>query len=199
MKAPHHPGDDVRFGRMEVVVDPEQIRRHRRDEVLAVLPSVHLAQFQAGNLGNGVAFVCRLERCGQQTVLRDRLGRKLRIDTRASQEQELLDTVLGGRVNHVGCEYQILVEKIGLARGVRMDSSHSCCRVEHVIDFLFLEESVHGSLIEEVEFRPVTCDEIVMPARVQFPNDRGADETAVTRDEDSSVFIHAFSKSKPPV
>ena len=46
---------------IEVVTRAIKIRGHQRDRVETVLPSVVLTQLQAGNLGNCIRFVGRLQ------------------------------------------------------------------------------------------------------------------------------------------
>ena len=90
---------DVARLQVEVVAGAVEIGRHRRDEVAAVLPAIGLAQLDAGDLGDRVPLVGRLERAGQQRVLGDRLRRELRIDAGRAEEQQLLDA---GRVARRG-------------------------------------------------------------------------------------------------
>jgi hypothetical protein len=77
VELPNERGQHVRILQIEVVARPIQIGRHHRDRVEAVLPGVGLAQLHAGNLGDGIRLVGRLERAGQQGALRDRLWREL--------------------------------------------------------------------------------------------------------------------------
>ena len=65
---------------VEIVARPVEIGRHGRDEVAAVLAAIGLRQLDAGDLGDGVPLVGRLQRAGEQRVLGDRLRRELRID-----------------------------------------------------------------------------------------------------------------------
>lgn len=46
----------------------------------AVLGTVMLAELEPGNLGDGIRLVGRLQRAGQETFLRHRLRRVLRVD-----------------------------------------------------------------------------------------------------------------------
>jgi len=52
--------------RIEIIPRPKQIGRDRRDEVIAVLPPVGLAQRHAGDFGHGIGLVGRLQRPSQQ-------------------------------------------------------------------------------------------------------------------------------------
>ena len=68
--------------KIKIVVRTLEVRRHRRDEVAAVLRSVALAQLDASDLGDGVGLVRGLKRASQQLVLGYRLISESRVDTR---------------------------------------------------------------------------------------------------------------------
>ena len=55
---------------------------------------VSLAELDPGDLGDGVGFVRRLERAGQQRALRDRLRRELRVNAGAAEEEQLARAML---------------------------------------------------------------------------------------------------------
>ncbi len=65
---------------VEIVARPVEIGRHGGDEVGAVLRAIGGGKLDAGDLGDGIGLVGRLERPGQKSVLDDRLRRELRID-----------------------------------------------------------------------------------------------------------------------
>ena len=71
-----------------------QIGRHEADATKAVLLAIGLHQLDAGNLGNRIPLVRRLERPGEQTLFLHRLRRVLGVDTRRPEKRELGDTVL---------------------------------------------------------------------------------------------------------
>ena len=72
---------------VEVVARAVEIGRHGADEIAAVLARVGLAELDAGDLGQRVGFVRRLQRAGEQRVLGDRLRREFRVDARAARER----------------------------------------------------------------------------------------------------------------
>ena len=76
--APHEPRDHVRARGVEIVPGTVQVARHDRHEVAAVPPAVGLAQLDTGDLGDRVPLVGRLQRSGEQSLLRDRLRRPAR-------------------------------------------------------------------------------------------------------------------------
>jgi hypothetical protein len=70
----------VRVVQVEIVTGAIKIGRHRADEVLSILPRVGLAELDARYLGQRIRLIGRLERAGQQRILRDRLRRELRVN-----------------------------------------------------------------------------------------------------------------------
>ena len=81
-------GKNVRGDQVEIVVRPVKVRRHRGDEVRAVLAAVGLAEFDARDLGDCVGLVGRLERAGKERALGNRLRRVLRINAGAAEKQK---------------------------------------------------------------------------------------------------------------
>jgi hypothetical protein len=75
---------DVAGGEVEIVLRPVEVGRHGRDEVAAVLAAVGLGELDAGDLGDGVPLIGRLQRAGEQGFLADRLGGEPRIDAARS-------------------------------------------------------------------------------------------------------------------
>lgn len=74
---------------MEVVVGAVQIRRHGGDGVEGVLEAERLAHFDAGDLGDGVPLVGRLEGGGEEGRFGDRLRGEFGVDAGGSEEEEL--------------------------------------------------------------------------------------------------------------
>ncbi|MNN77018.1 hypothetical protein D3C81_1934490 [compost metagenome] len=84
----------MRVLQIKVVAGPVKIRRHRRDCIEPVLAPIGLAHLDAGNLGNCVPLVGRLQLTGQQTALRHWLRRELRVDARRAEKQQFGGAVL---------------------------------------------------------------------------------------------------------
>jgi len=55
----------MRILRVVVVVWPVQVRGHRADEIGPILAPIGLAELDAGDLGDGVPLIRRLEGPGQ--------------------------------------------------------------------------------------------------------------------------------------
>ena len=71
MEAAQQPGDDVGVLRMEVVAGAIVVGRHKAALIAAVLAIVALAQLDAGDLGDGVGLVGRLQGAGSHGATRN--------------------------------------------------------------------------------------------------------------------------------
>ena len=113
VKAAQQRRGDVAGFDVKIITGTIEVRRHRRNEVAAVLAPVGLAKLDAGDLGDRIGLVGGLERRSQQRILGNRLRRFARIDARGAEEHELLNLSAVRRVNDVGFDEQVVVEKIG--------------------------------------------------------------------------------------
>src|SRR5262249_4743365 len=98
---------------MKVVAGAVKIGRHRRYEIAAMLAAVGLTKLDAGDLGDRVRLVGRLQRSRQQRRFGDRLWSFTRIDARRAEEQKFFDTRVVRSMDDVGLNKQIVVEEIG--------------------------------------------------------------------------------------
>ena len=123
---------DMALHQVEIVARPVEIGRHDRDEVAAILAAIGLAELDAGDLGDRVPLVGRLERAGQQRLLGDRLRRQTRIDAGGAQQQQLLDAGAPRRLDDVRSGWhQVVVEELGRPRVVGEDAADPRGGEEH--------------------------------------------------------------------
>ena len=85
--------------------------------------AVGLAQLDAGDLGQRVPLVGRLERAGQQIVLADRLRAVARVDAGGAEEQELAHAHGVGGADQVELDQQVVGEEVDRAGGVGEDAA----------------------------------------------------------------------------
>ena len=85
----HEHGHQVAVGGVEVVAGPVEVGGHGRDEVVAVLAAVELAELDAGDLGQGIALVGRFQGAGEQLVLGDRLVGFPGVDAARAEVEQL--------------------------------------------------------------------------------------------------------------
>ena len=78
--------DDVAVFGVIIVAGPVQIGRHHIDEVGAILAAIGFDHLDAGDLGDRIGLVGRLQRSGQHGILAQRLRRKPWDRCRTSRE-----------------------------------------------------------------------------------------------------------------
>ena len=126
-------GQDVGGLQVEIVVRAVQVGGHDRDEGGAVLPVVGVALFHAGDFGDGVRRVRRLQRAGEQGVFPDRLGGEFGVDAGAAQEDQPPDPVELGLVEDVGLDHQVFVDELAAIDVVGVDAAHFGGGQEHAL------------------------------------------------------------------
>lgn len=101
-----------------------QVGWHHRTVVATVLPVVGLAQFNPGDLGDGVRLVGRLQRPLQQLAFRHRLPCQFRIDTGRTEKQQFVHVVQVRGVNNVALYHHVFINKIRRIRVVGDNAAH---------------------------------------------------------------------------
>ena len=128
VKATDQRRDDVGVFRVVVVAGAVEVGGHDAAVVGAVagavLAVVAFAEFDAGNLGDGVGFVGGFQRAGEQGVFAHRLRGEFGVDATAAEEQELLHPDSPGFVDDVGFDHHVLVDEFGWVGVVSMDAAH---------------------------------------------------------------------------
>ena len=110
--------------RVVIVIQTVEVGGHGADEIAAVLAPAGLAQFDAGDFGDGVPLVGGLERTAQEVFLLQRLRRQLGIDAGTAQEEQLFDPVQIGPMDEIILDLQVLEEELGRAALVGHDAAH---------------------------------------------------------------------------
>ena len=180
-------GSTCELVKIEVVARAIQIRRHRGDEIAAVLATIGLTQPDSGNLGDGVRLVRRLERTAQQILFADRLRAISRIDARAAQVKQTLDAVHPARLRDGGVNHQVVVDELRRARGVGENAADRARDQEDVLGLVRLEPVVHRRLIAQIELVSRGAEDIGEPGRIQTAHDRGTDQATMSRDIDRGI------------
>ena len=169
---------------IEVVVRAVKICRHRRNKIVAVLASVSLAKFDAGDLGNRVGFVRRLERPAQQRAFRNRLRRVLGINAGAAQKEKFAHAVLVRRADDVVLNAQIIEQKFDRIIVVRLDPANFGRGENDDGRFFFGKKFRNGRFVREIKLRAIAFREIGKTLRLETPDERAADHPAMASDED---------------
>ena len=123
VETPQQSRRNVAVLRMIIVARPVEIGRHHRDEVGAILQPIGFAQFDAGDLGDRVPLIGRLQRPRQQHFRRHRLRRQPRIDAGRAEIDEFLHAAAISGANRIERDRQIVGEEIGGKRAVGADAA----------------------------------------------------------------------------
>ena len=148
-----------------VIVGSVQVGRHHRDIIRTVLPVQEFAIFQSADLRQGICLVRLLQFSCQQTTLRHRLRSHAGIDTTASQELQLLASILPCRVDDVHLQNHVVVHEVRQCILISDDTAYFCCCKEHIFRFLLLKEFLHRLLPAQVQFLVRAGDNI----RISLP------------------------------
>ena len=165
---------------VEIVIGAIEVGRHGGDERGAILTIVGLAHGDAGDLGDGIGAVGRLQRSGKEVLLLDRLGGKLGVDAGAAEEEELPDAVFPRLVDYVGLDHQVVVDELRRVAVVCDDPSHPCGGKEDILRPLLSEEPRHRPLVPQVELAARPEDEVGKPILLKPPHNRRTDQAAMT-------------------
>ncbi len=190
MEPPNQSRQNVGSKRIVVVAGTVEVRGHGRDEVTAMLTSVGLAELDAGNLGDGVPFVGRLERSGKQVFLLQGLRSELGVDARASEKKQFANAKTSGGVDDVVLDREVPEEKVAGEIVVGLDAADLGCGKKDVLRTLGIEEAVDLSLIREVKFRRTSAEEICEALTLEFSPDCAAGQAVVTSDVNFGIGEH---------
>ena len=182
--------EDVGAFQVEVIVGAIEVGGHGRDEVAAVLLPVGLAELDAGDLGDGVGLVGRLQIAAEQVFLPHGLGAFPGVDAGTAQVEELFDVVEIGGVDHGGVDHHVVVDEFSRPGGVGPDAADGPGHQEDIFGPVGLEPVVDGRLVAQVELVPGGGQEVGVAFFGQAAQDGRADEAAVAGDVDPVVFFH---------
>ena len=156
VKAADQCRDDVAVFRVVVVAGAVQVGGHHAAVVNAVVGSVlavvAFTELDAGNLGNGVWLVGRLQRAGQQGAFGHGLVSQAWVDAARAEYQQFFYATAKGRFNHIGLHHQVLVDEVCRVCVVGVDAAHLGCGQIHLIGFAFCEKGLHLGLVAQVQF-----------------------------------------------
>jgi hypothetical protein len=197
METPDQGRQHMRAKRIVVVARTVEVGGHGGDEVAAVLAPVGLAELDAGNLGDGVPLVGRLEGAAQQELLLQRLGGHPRVDAGAAEEQQLAHPMPPGRIDDVVLDGQVAEEELAREVVVGLDAADLGRRKEHRLGPLGREERVDGTGIAEVQLAGAPADEVPVSAPLQAAPDGAAGQAMVSRDVDLGVLGEGHRGHRP--
>ena len=146
--------------KIEVVFGTIQVGGHRRNEIAAVLTTVRLTQFDAGNLGDCVPLVRWFERTREQLLFGNWLSCMTRIDARTAEVQQLRDTHTMACFNHSSMDHEVVVNELGWTRAVSQNATDSARNQKHIIRTIVFKPSIHCTLVAEIELCTSGCEDV---------------------------------------
>ena len=190
VEAANERGQHMGVLRVVVISGAVEVGRHGGVIADAVLAAVELAEFQPGDLGDGVGFVGGLKLTAKERVLADRLLRKFWVDASAAQEEQSLDPGTVGLVDGVLSDGQILEHELGWIRVVGVDAADSGGRDDNDIRLFRCVEIADGLLVGEIEFAADAGGDILETFRSERANHGRADHATMPGDVDMGVLTH---------
>ena len=180
---------DVARFKVKVIVRAVEVRGHQREEIVAVLFVVGLAQLDAGDLGDRVPLVRGLQWAGEQALLRHRLRGVLRVDAGGAEKEEALDAGLVGRGDDALLDGQVVADEVGRVLVVREDAPDTGRGEYDVGGLLGGEERAGGLRVAQVQFAGRPSHEVRVPGALQPSPHGGAYHATVAGDVDRCVFV----------
>jgi hypothetical protein len=141
----------------------------------------------AGDLGDRVGIVRRLERPGHQAVLADRLLRELGVDAGRSEEQQPLDTDLVRAVHHVDLDAQVVRQELGRVRAVGHDAADPARGEHDHVGSNVAQVAERGVAVPKVDLGRAGPEQVAEAGLLQLAPDRGPGQSAVPGDVDPRV------------
>lgn len=173
-----------------IVVRPVKIGGHGADKIAAVLAAIGLTHFDAGDLGDGVPFIGRFERAGQEILFLQRLWRKFGINAGTAEEKKFFYAGLEGAMDEVVLDLQVLEKEFGGMAIVGEDATYLCRSHENVIWFFIGIEFLNGDGIQEVQLGVTAAKQVGKSPSSQFAPNSAAGEAAMAGNVDARVGLH---------
>jgi hypothetical protein len=167
-----------------VVAGAVHIGRHGGDEVGAVLAVVGIAQPDAGDLGDRVRLVGRLERSGQQVLLFERLRGQLGVNAARPEEEQFFHAVFVRRVNHVHLDHHVFVDELPAIEAVGLNAADLGGNQHDDFGLFFGEERLDRRLIDQIDLLNRAPDQIGIAVTFEGAPDAASDESQVSGDVD---------------
>src|SRR5262245_31163426 len=157
---------DVTATQVEIVARTIKVGGHSADEVATVLLPVRLAEFEASDFCDGIPFVGGLKRPAQQSALGDRLLCEFWVDARRAEKEELLHAYVGGGINNIRRNREIVIQELGRRRAIRQDAANFRSRQKDGLWLRRRQPALHLCLKCQVDlFAPYGEDRAVLPLK----------------------------------
>ena len=127
----------------------------------AVLLAIGLTELDAGDLGDRVPFIGRLERAGEERLFLDRLRREFGVDAGRAEEHEPVDVGRMRRVDDVGFDRKIVVNEVRRESVIGQNPSHLRGGEDDGVWAILLQPDLDGDLIAQIDHRAVGLDHLI--------------------------------------
>ena len=181
----------MRSMQIEIVIRPVEIRRHARDEIFPILAGIGLAELDAGDLGDGIGVVRRLQRTREQRILHERLGGEFWINARTAEEEELRHTKVGCCLDDIVLNREVFDEELDRLLKIGGNASHSRGRIHDIVRTLGFKKNSHGGAIHQVQFLPRAGEDVLKSGPLEAPHDGAPDHSAMPGHKNLRFFFHA--------
>ena len=124
MKLADQGWEDVGADQVKIIVRAVEVGGHPRNEVTAILGPVRLAEFDPGDLGNGIGFIGRLQVIAEEIFFPHWLRALPGIKAGGAQIKKLFDVIEMGGMDHGGVDHHVVVDEFRRPGGVGPDASN---------------------------------------------------------------------------
>ena len=154
MKPANQSRNDVRVFWVVVVTGAVQVRGHDTTVVhpmaLPVLAVVAFTELDSSYLCDGVWLIGRFKDTRKQSILTHWLCSQFWIDTARTEKQKLFHPTSKSRINDVGLDHQVLVDKVSWIGVICMNAAHFSRGQIDLVRHFSIKERSNGTLICKV-------------------------------------------------
>ena len=157
---------------------------HDSDVHSTVLEVEAHALIESRDLGDSIRFVGVLQRSREEGFFAEGLLGLSGIDAGTAEEEEMLYTVAEALSDDVLLYLEVVVDEVSAVGVVRHDPPDVCCREDHRLRALLIEERTHSDGIREIQLTMSTADEVGIATLLEVAPDSGAYEPTMPCDID---------------
>src|SRR5262245_43213758 len=166
MRFAYESGHHVATTQIEIVIRTIKVGGHSSNKVAPILLAVSLAEFETSDFRDGISFVSGLKGSSKQSALGDRLLRKFWVDARRAEKDELLHAHVGGGVNNICRNREIIIQELSRRRAIRQDASNFRSRQKDGLWLRRRQPALYLCLTCQVDlFAPYGEDGAVLPLK----------------------------------
>ena len=177
-------GHGVAGFRVKIVVGSIEVGGHNRHVSGVVLAVIGLTHFNAGYFGHGIGFIGFFQGAGKQVFFFHGLGTFAGVDAGGTQKQQAADVGLISRLDDIGLNGQVAVNKIGRIGVVGQDAADLGGSHKHIVRLGIFKKGFGIGLAGQVELGMGAGDKVGIAIGLEFAEDGGTGEASVAGDID---------------